>query len=120
VVCYYTNWSQYRNEGGKFFPENIDPFLCTHIIYAFAKITNGQLAPFEWNDESTDWSKGMYERTIDLKKINPNLKILLAVGGWTMESTDFSNMVTTDAARASFVTTSIAYLKKHKFDGLGK
>ena len=37
-----------------------------------------------------------------------------------MESTDFSNMVTTDAARASFITTSIAYLKKHKFDGLGK
>ena len=36
-----------------------------------------------------------------------------------MESTDFSNMVTTDAARASFITTSIAYLKKHKFDGLG-
>ena len=38
VVCYYTNWAQYRNEPAKYFPENIDPFLCTHIIFAFAKI----------------------------------------------------------------------------------
>jgi chitinase len=55
--------------------------MCTHIIYSFAKLTNGELAPYEWNDESTDWSKGMYERTMDLKKINPSLKVLIAVGG---------------------------------------
>merc|ERR1719412_621090 len=30
VVCYYTNWSQYRPKKGKFLPEDIDPFLCTH------------------------------------------------------------------------------------------
>lgn len=64
-----TNWSQYRPEAGKFFPENIDPQLCTHIIFAFAKLTNGQLAPFEWNDESTSSSKGLYERTTSLKKL---------------------------------------------------
>jgi hypothetical protein len=55
--------------------------MCTHIIYSFAKLQNGELAPYEWNDESTDWSKGMYERTMDLKKINPSLKVLIAVGG---------------------------------------
>ena len=33
LVCYYTNWSQYRPKEGKFVPEDIDPFLCTHIIY---------------------------------------------------------------------------------------
>ena len=52
VVCYHTNWSQYRPEGGKFFPENIDPHLCTHVIYSFAKLVNNQLSPYEWNDES--------------------------------------------------------------------
>ena len=52
LVCYYTNWSQYRPDGGKFFPENIDPNLCTHIVYAFAKLNVDRLETYEWNDES--------------------------------------------------------------------
>ena len=36
-VCYYTNWSQYRPGAGKFWPENIDPRLFTHLMYLSAK-----------------------------------------------------------------------------------
>ncbi len=36
-----------------------------------------------------------YERFNDLKKINPNLKILLAVGGWNLASAPFTEMVAT-------------------------
>lgn len=64
VVCYYTNWSQYRNDKAKFFPENIDVTLCTHLVYAFAKISDGVLAPFEWNDDSTPWSKGQGQNDV--------------------------------------------------------
>ncbi len=42
-VCYVTNWSQYREGYGRFQPENIDPFLCTHVIYAFAYIDEESL-----------------------------------------------------------------------------
>ena len=59
-VCYHANWSQYRNGPAKFYPENIDPNLCTHIIYSFAKLIGNKLAAYEWNDESTAWMKGMY------------------------------------------------------------
>lgn len=51
LVCYYTNWAQYRNGEGKYFPSNIDPDLCTHIIYSFAKISGGVLTDYEWNDK---------------------------------------------------------------------
>ena len=51
-VCYHTNWSQYRPGVGKFVPSKIDPFLCTHIAYAFAKLDENHLATFEWNDEA--------------------------------------------------------------------
>ena len=117
-MCYYTNWSQYRPGAGKFTPENIDPFLCTHVIFAFAKLESGRLAAFEWNDLNTDWSVGMYQKTIDLKQRNPRLKVLIAVGGWNMASTEFSNMVSTIETRRQFVTTSIQFLKENKFDGL--
>ncbi|XP_052761892.1 chitotriosidase-1-like [Mya arenaria] len=117
-VCYHTNWSQYRNGPAKFYPENIDPTLCTHIIYSFAKLNGNKLAPFEWNDESTPWMKGMYERFGAIKQQNPSVKVLLAVGGWNMGSPPFTRMVGSDASRREFATTSVAFLRKHGFDGL--
>lgn len=48
IVCFYSNWAQYRNDPAKYFPEDIDPNLCTHVIFAFAKIDeNLELASFE-------------------------------------------------------------------------
>lgn len=104
-VCYYTNWAQYRPSEAKFFPEDIDPFLCTHIIYSFAKIDAGnRIAMFEWNDND------MYVRFNNLKRQNPRLKTLLAVGGWNHESgavSPFSRMVSTAANRNVFVNSVI-------------
>jgi len=117
-VCYHTNWSQYRQGAGKFFPEDIDPNLCTHLIYSFAKMANNHLAAFEWNDEDTDWSKGMYSRFTDLKKQNPDLKTMIAVGGWNMGSAPFTRMVATAATRKDFIGDTIKFLRAHDFDGL--
>ena len=51
VWCYYTNWAQYRPDPGKFFPEDIDNGLCTHVLFAFAFIENNEVVTYEWNDE---------------------------------------------------------------------
>ncbi len=51
--CYFTNWSQYRPGTGKYTPANVDPFLCTHLFYAFAMINHAnELITYEWNDET--------------------------------------------------------------------
>ncbi|XP_014671914.1 PREDICTED: chitinase-3-like protein 2 [Priapulus caudatus] len=48
VVCYFTNWSQYRPSPATFQPENIDPSLCTHIVFAFAVLNKRlQLIPHD-------------------------------------------------------------------------
>jgi chitinase len=118
-VCYYTNWAQYRNGPGRFYPENIDPNLCTHIIYSFAKLENNVLAAYEWNDESTEWSTGMFARMMSVRQSAAKKpKVLLAVGGWNHGSGKFSDLVQDADKRARFISTTIIFLQKHRFDGL--
>lgn len=64
-----TNWSQKRPGAGKFTPEDINPSLCTHIIYAFATLTDHKLA------EANDKDPEMYDRVVALREKNPNLKV---------------------------------------------
>jgi chitinase len=77
IVCYYTNWSQYRTKIGKFLPEDIPADLCTHIIFAFGWLKKGKLSSFESNDETKDGKIGNYEKIMKLKKVNPSLKVKL-------------------------------------------
>ncbi|CAH1799440.1 unnamed protein product [Owenia fusiformis] len=117
-VCYFTNWAQYRVYPGKFFPSDVDPFLCTHIIYSFGKVVNGPadestIEPYEWNDISV-----LYPAIMALKSTNPNLKVLLAIGGWTHGSKPFTELVASPSKLRNFVWNSITYLRHHGFDGL--
>ena len=53
-----------------------------------------------------------------LKKKNPDLKILLAVGGWAIGSAPFIPLVSSPSNRKAFVQNVITYLRKYGFDGL--
>ncbi|CAH1391338.1 unnamed protein product [Nezara viridula] len=118
VVCYYTNWSQYRPKIGKFLPEDIDPDLCTHIIFAFGWLKKGKLSSFESNDETKDGKIGLYERIRNLKKANPKLKTLLAIGGWSFGTQKFKDMSATRYSRQTFIYSAIPFLRGRSFDGL--
>ena len=67
VVCYFTNWSWYRQGVGKFLPEHIDPELCTHIVYAFA-VLNGNEFVIKSHDSWADVDNHFYQRVVDMKK----------------------------------------------------
>jgi len=118
LVCYYTNWSQYRPKIGKFLPEYIDPFMCTHIIFAFGWLKNGKLASFEENDETGSGKVGLYQRVVNLKSKNPNLKVLLAIGGWSFGTAKFKEVAKTRFSRQTFVFSAVSFLREHNFDGL--
>ncbi|XP_060897785.1 chitinase, acidic.1 [Labrus mixtus] len=113
LVCHMTNWAQYRPGAGKFTPDNIDPFLCTHIIYNLATINSfNQISPIEWNDEQ------QFVRLNAHKNVNPALKTLLSVGGTLNGISPFITMVSTVTSRAAFIRSAISYLRTHNFDGL--
>lgn len=99
-------------------PEDIPADLCTHIIFAFGWLKKGKLSSFESNDETKDGTPGFYARVTALKKANPKLKVLLAIGGWSFGTQKFKEMSGTRYARQTFIYSAIPFLRARNFDGL--
>nr|AWU67213.1 putative chitinase [Crangon crangon] len=124
IVCYFSSWAVYRPDQGKFDVEDIDPFLCTHFIFSFAGLSNHTweievLDP--WN-ELCPWETGgnhcAYQRFVDQKWTNPDLTLLLALGGWNEGSEDYSVMAADPTKRKTFIDSCIALLHTQHFDGM--
>lgn len=105
---------------GKFTTADIDPFLCTYLIYAFA-VLDGSTYQIKVFDTWADIDNGGYSNFVALKRRNPQLKTMLAVGGWT-DSTDgsgkYSRLVSSPQHIDTFVRSSVALLERYGFDGL--
>ena len=100
--------------------EDIDPYLCTHLIYAFANINTEfkKLASVEWDDLSTDTIIGNYQKFNNLKSINSRLKTLMSIGGAKAGSWPFEQ-VTKDVHMADlFAKNVVKFLLEHDFNGL--
>ncbi|CAG2164989.1 unnamed protein product, partial [Oppiella nova] len=59
-----------------------------------------------------------YHRFILLKKLNPNLKLMISLGGWYEGSEKYSDMVSKPDVRQKFVKSVLKFLSDYKFDGL--
>ncbi|CAN8029343.1 unnamed protein product, partial [Ixodes persulcatus] len=120
VVCYYGSWAVYRPGDGKYPVENIDPHLCTHLVYGFAGLgSDHKIRSLDsWNDLEDNYGKGAFKRFTALKKQNPKLKTLIAIGGWNEGSVKYSAMAMARSSRKIFVDSVVDFCKKYGFDGL--
>ena len=119
VVCYYASWAVYRPGNGRMEISDIDPTLCTHLIYSFVGIIrDGIKINDPWADLPDGGGKNGFNKFIKLKNRNPNAKILVGVGGWNERSEKFSSMASDPGRRQQFVENAVNFLKKFGFDGL--
>jgi chitinase len=116
LVCSYVSWAAYRPGRGKFEVSNIDPKLCTHLIYGFFGI--GVDGSFEVLDPTLDLHQGNIKKFNELKKINPKLKTLAAVYGLNEVAGTFSVVARDPLKRKKFARQARKFLQKHGFDGL--
>ena len=109
VIGYYAAWSAYSG----FTPDQLDPSKLTHINYAFANIGSDDKLTLGYPDvDPVNLSK-----LVDLKQSNPNLKLLIAVGGWSWSSR-FSDVALTDTSRTIFADSCVDFIVKYGLDGV--
>jgi len=112
VVGYVTGW-----RGLDF--STIQAEKLTHINYAFANCVNGEIR-FGPEEDTTYDATSNARDLVNLRKLkskNPNLKILISVGGWSW-SKNFSDAALTEESREQFAASAVSFLKKHQLDGV--
>lgn len=118
VVGYYEGWSSAR-PCNRFYPEQLPVGVYTHLNYAFASIDpeSFEVIPSLSSDVE------MYKRVTNLKKADPDLKVFIAIGGWTFNdpgptATTFSDIARSEANTKRFAKSLISFMSTYDFDGV--
>lgn len=99
IVAYVTSWSDVIP----------DPDYFTHLNYAFGHVNDSFDGIRIDNPER-------FKTMIKLKDLNPDLKVLLSIGGWG--SGRFSEMAASDSLRKSFANECNRLIEEYNFDGI--
>lgn len=94
-------------------PAQIDARDLTHINYAFADIVQNEVVPTSANR----FDSLNIPALMGLKQQNPDLKILISIGGWGA-SGGFSDAALTAESRETFSRSAIRYMQRWGFDGI--
>ena len=106
IVCAYV----FPN-GKVLTPGQLDARKLTRVNYAFANIAQGRIV------EGYPTDAANLATLSALKKENPQLTILVSVGGW-LWSGGFSDMALTPASRATFIDSVVVFVTRYNLDGL--
>ena len=109
VVGYYAAWATYSG----FTPDKLNVSKLTHINYAFANIGSDLKIALGY----PDIDPANFSKLNALKQLNPNLKTLISVGGWSW-SGRFSDAALTDASRTAFADSCVEFIVKYGFNGV--
>ncbi len=112
VAVYFPSWGIYSKS---FTPLDVDGDSITHLIYAFANISDEGVCIV--GDPVADYKN--FKELVELKKKYPHLKILISVDGWNW-SENFSKVALTEKSRERFVDSCIRKFIEGDFGKHGK
>ena len=92
-------------------PGEIDARKLTRINYAFANLKGGRIVEGFAHDAEN------FAALNALKKTNPQLAVLVSVGGWTW-SGQFSDVSLTQQSRKVFIDSAVEFVTRYQLDGL--
>lgn len=97
-IAYYESWADTRTCDA-FRPEDIPVHALTHINFAFGGIDD--------KHQVTVDAEGVLTRVVKMKKRNPALQVILAIGGWAFN--DEGRLLGTPRHQCSVLTSQRSY-----------
>ncbi|XP_076657145.1 chitinase-3-like protein 1 [Halictus rubicundus] len=119
IVCYFGSWAVYRPGNGQIQVSDINPSLCTHMIYTFIGInTDGTVKILDpWADLPDGGGKNGFGQFVARSKQSSGTKAMIAIGGWNEGSVKFSQVVSNPQTRSRLVQDVVGFLQRYNFDG---
>ncbi|WP_167618311.1 glycoside hydrolase family 18 protein [Maribellus sediminis] len=95
----------------------IDVSGITHINYAFGNIRDGEAVFDTTKIDGKNLTPDDLVKLNGLKSKNPDLKILVSIGGWSW-SGGFSDAALTESSRKRFAESCARFVKDYQLDGI--
>lgn len=106
-----------RRDQGKFVPENIDPNLCTHVIFTYAVLEPEHLIIQASNPHTDIEKESLYERVTALRQ--NGVKVMIALAGSSFIVGDkYDRLLSSENNIRKFLASVMAFIYKYDFDGL--
>ena len=137
VGAYFPNYAKYRPSPYTFTAADLAPIMSnitdlSYFVYYFcpppgtSPMPYWSVAPYGNCDDSTAWTLLSVEPSdpaflatiIGYKAQNPELKVLISVGGWNFPSAYFSALAASATARSAFAESARALLAATGADGI--
>lgn len=119
VIGYYESWT-HNKKCHQIAPSDLPVTEMTHLNYAFAYIDPKSYELVTMKDEIPE---SLFQKTVDTKQYNKNLKVWVSVGGWDFSDNDtitqpiFGDISSTEAKRKKFADKAVLFLNRYGFDG---
>ncbi|KAF2223854.1 hypothetical protein BDZ85DRAFT_296016 [Elsinoe ampelina] len=118
IIAYWESWNE-NKPCEHMSADEIPVNDISHLIYAFGFVNPGDFDIVNMPDVRPE----TFREVSFLKNKNPDLRIQVALGGWTHNDPGkwqkvFSDMVSAQANRSKFITNLLGFLAQYGFDGV--
>jgi chitinase len=122
IIGYYEAWNHAKRCIGMKI-QDIPIGSLTHIYYSFGYIKPETYEIVPMDDEG-ELSTDSFTEFAGLKRKNPGLKVVIALGGWTFNDNGtiwqpvFSDLASTEEKRGRFIDQLLTFMNRYGFDGV--
>ncbi|XP_077485978.1 chitinase-like protein 4 [Amblyomma americanum] len=115
IFCVFNHSSYRRDKEWAFRTGLINGHLCTHVVYASAKVSGDELTSA---DPGYDVVKEGFKNLALLKTKYPHLKVLVSFGEYERGTANISLLASSPKRRTTFSQNVLSWLTENDYDGV--